>query len=421
MQLIQTEILTIGDEILYGQIVDTNSQWISLELDRIGVKTIRKTTVSDNEYEILGALDEASSRADIILITGGLGPTNDDLTKPCLAKFFNCELELHEQALEEVRSIFNKLGKELTETNRQQAYLPTNCTAITNRVGTAPGMWFHEKGKVYVSMPGVPHEMKTMMTEHVLPKIQTNFKTPTIYHKIIKTIGIGESWLADKVKIWEKHLPSHIKLAYLPGFGEVKLRLTAFGDDISALKDDINKQIDALNSIAGEFIYGYDNDTLASTVGLLLRQHNLTIATAESCTGGSVAQTLTSIAGSSDYFIGSVVAYHNRLKESLLGVKNETIEQHGAVSEMTVIEMANGIRKQLNVDIGVATSGTAGPGGGTIEKPVGTVWIAYSDSQNTVSKRLSLFKDRTINIQLTTNAVLNLLRQRLAEMGGEKA
>ena len=421
MQLIQTEILTIGDEILYGQIVDTNSQWISLELDRIGVTTIRKTTVSDNEYEILGALDEASARADIILITGGLGPTNDDLTKPCLAKFFNCELELHEQALKEVRSIFNKIGKELTETNRQQAYLPTNCTAITNRVGTAPGMWFHEKGKVYVSMPGVPHEMKTMMTEHVLPKIRTTFKTPAIYHKIIKTIGIGESWLADKIETWERHLPSHIKLAYLPGFGEVKLRLTAFGDDISALKDEINKQIDALNLIVGEFIYGYDNDTLASTVGQLLREHNLTIGTAESCTGGSVAQTLTSIAGSSDYFIGSVVAYHNRLKESLLEVKHETIEQHGAVSEMTVIEMANGIRKQLNVDIGVATSGTAGPGGGTIEKPVGTVWIAYSDGQNNVSKRLSLFKDRTINIQLTTNAVLNLLRQRLAEMGGEKA
>jgi len=239
MQPVLAEIITIGDEILYGQIVDTNSQWISKELDKIGVKTVRKTTVSDFEPDILEALAESSTRADIILITGGLGPTNDDLTKPCLAKYFQCDLALNKQALKEVQWIFDKIGRELTETNRQQAILPTKCSVVTNRAGTAPGMWFQEEDKVYVSMPGVPHEMKIMMAEQVLTRLQTVFKTPAIYHKIIKTIGIGESWLADKIAPWEQQLPPNIKLAYLPGLGEVKLRLTAVGDDSNKLEYEV--------------------------------------------------------------------------------------------------------------------------------------------------------------------------------------
>ena len=420
MKLVKAEIITIGDEILYGHIVDTNSQWISNELDNIGVKTVRKSTISDQEQDILSALAEATSRADIILITGGLGPTNDDLTKPTLTKYFDTHLELNEQALLDVKWIFEKVGRELTETNKQQAFLPINCKVVRNRAGTAPGMWFNENDRVYISMPGVPHEMKIMMTEEVLPKIRDVFNTPTIYHKMVKTIGIGESWLSDKIKIWEEQLPVHIKLAYLPGLGEVKLRLTAIGNDQKKLQTEVNEQLQLLNQYVEKYTYGYDQDTLSLVIGRLLKAQGLTIATAESCTGGRVAQEITSIPGSSEYFIGSVVAYSNRVKEELLQVNPLTLSNYGAVSEQTVMEMAIGVRKQLQSDIGIATSGIAGPGGGTQDKPVGTIWIACSGPKNTVAKKLSLYKDRLTNIRYTTNALLNLVRQRLVEMDGEK-
>ncbi len=420
MDHVRAEIISVGDEILYGQIVDTNSQWISRELDQIGIKTVRKTTVSDSEEDILNALEQATARAQIILMTGGLGPTSDDLTKPCLAKYFNCGLALNPQALAEVQRIFDKIGHELTETNRQQAFLPTKCQHVTNRAGTAPGMWFYEDGKVYVSMPGVPHEMKIMMTEQVMPKLKTVYKMPAIYHKIVRTIGIGESWLSDKIKPWEEQLPNHIKLAYLPGLGEVRLRLTAIGENMAALKKDVQDQLDKLLPLIKPYIYGFDNDSVPKIVGDLLRKQKLTIAAAESCTGGTVAQAITSIAGSSDYFLGGVVAYHNALKESLLGVSPDTLNRHGAVSEQTVLEMAEGIKSRLGADIGIATSGIAGPGGGSPEKPVGTVWIAYADENKAVAKKLSLYKDRDINNRLTTQRVLNLVRQSLVEMDGEK-
>ncbi len=420
MKLVKAEILTIGDEILFGQIVDTNSQWISSELDTLGIKTVRKTTVADIETEILEAVDQALSRADIILITGGLGPTKDDLTKPCLAKYFDCELVLYQQALDDLYKIFDRLGREMTETNRQQAYLPSRCSMITNRAGTAPGMWFQEKNQVVVSMPGVPHEMKIMMTEQILPKLQSVFKTPVIYHRLIKTIGIGESWLSDKITPWEEQLPAHIKLAYLPGLGEVKLRLTAIGNEMESLKQEVSNQILELYKLAGRYIYGFDKDTLPLIVGNILSNKDLTVSVAESCSGGSVAKALTGIPGSSKYFTGAVVAYHNRIKETLLGVAPDTLAQHGAVSEQTIIEMAQGVRTHLQTDIGLATSGIAGPDGGTEEKPVGTIWIACADHEKTITKRLSLYKDRLTNIDLTTQAVLNLLRQRLLEMDGEK-
>ena len=420
MKFVRAEIITIGDEILYGHIVDTNSQWISNELDSIGVKTVRKSTISDQEQDILTSLSEAANRADIILITGGLGPTNDDLTKPTLTKYFNSQLQLNEQALQDIRWIFEKVGRELTETNRQQAFLPANCEIVRNRVGTAPGMWFLENGKVYVSMPGVPHEMKTMMTEGVLPKIQQVFNTPTIYHKMVKTIGIGESWLADKIKPWEEKLPSHVKLAYLPGLGEVKLRLTAIGNSLQDLQKDVSEQLLRLHQYVDGYTYGYDQDTLPIVVGKLLIEQGLTLSTAESCTGGKVAHEITSIPGSSQYFIGSVVAYDNRLKEELLQVDPHTLATQGAVSEQTVREMAIGVKNRLGSDIGIATSGIAGPSGGTEDKPVGTIWIACSDPEKTTTKLLSLYKDRITNIRFTSNAVLNMVRQRLVEMGGEK-
>jgi nicotinamide-nucleotide amidase len=413
MKTILAELLTIGDEILYGQIVDTNSQWMSVELDKVGIKVIRKTTVGDQEDEILAAFSEAENRADIILITGGLGPTSDDLTKPLLAKYFNCDLQINEEALAEVTEFFVSRGRELTEMNRQQAALPTACSKITNPIGTAPGMWFEKKGKVFMSMPGVPHEMKKMMTERVIPKLLETFRMPVIVHQLVRTVGIGESFLAEKISNWEKALPPSIKLAYLPSLGEVKLRLTAFGDDKEQLRSMIDHQVELLKPIAGEYIYGLGEEGLEISIGKLLKQKGLTLAVAESCTGGYLSHLITSVPGSSDYFLGSIIPYGYEIKMRQLGVKPEILEQNGAVSEPTIIEMANLVRAKFNTSIGVATSGIAGPGGATPDKPVGTVWIAYSDKHHTVTKKLQLSKDRMINIKMSSAAVLNLIRLNL--------
>jgi nicotinamide-nucleotide amidase len=330
-------------------------------------------------------------------------------------------MAMNDEALAQVAEIFERIGRPLTEVNRQQANLPTNCDVVSNRVGTAPGMWFKENNTVYVSMPGVPHEMKTMMKEQVLPRVQEEFHTPTIFHKLVKTIGIGESWLADLIKDWEQALPHHIKLAYLPSFGEVKLRLTASGLEMSQLQEDVAQQIELLKPLAGKYIYGYDKDSIPQMVGAMLKDRGLTIGCAESCTGGNVAATLTSIPGSSQYFQGGVVAYHNQIKEDILGVSPKTLKEEGAVSESTVIQMAQGIQKSLNCDIGLATSGIAGPDGGTPEKPVGTIWIAVQTPEFHKTRKLSLFKDRGINVKYTTIAVLDLVRQCLLQMDREKA
>lgn len=410
MKKILAELLTIGDEILYGQIVDTNAQWMSVELDKIGVKVIRKTTIGDHEDEILTAFAEAEKRADIILITGGLGPTSDDLTKPCLAKYFNCGMVLHEEALLEVTEFFKSRGRELTEVNRQQAMLPTACEKITNAIGTAPGMWFNKNGKVFMSMPGVPHEMKLMMKDSVIPRLTATFKTPVIYHNVVRTIGIGESFLAEKIIDWEKSLPKHISLAYLPTLGEVKLRITGFGDSYEKIESEINELTAKLTDRIGQFIFGFGEDPIEAVIGRTLSEKKLTLSVAESCTGGYLSHLITSIPGSSGYFLGSIVPYDYQIKMRQLGVKPETLEKYGAVSEPTIIEMANIVRAKFNTDIGVATSGIAGPGGATPDKPVGTVWIAYSDKHQTVTKKLQLSKDRMINIRLASVAVLNLIR-----------
>lgn len=415
MKPILAELLTIGDEILYGQIVDTNSQWMSVELDKVGIKVIRKTSIGDQESEILTAFSEAEKRADVILITGGLGPTSDDITKPCLAKYFNCELKIHEESLAEVTEFFVSRGRELTETNRQQAALPVCCTKITNPIGTAPGMWFEKNGKVFMSMPGVPHEMKRMMKEQVIPKLLQTYKMPAIAHKVIRTVGVGESFLADKISTWEQSLPKHIRLAYLPSLGEVKLRLTGFGDSPEKLQAEINDLTEKLKVLAGEYIYAYGDEPLEVAVGRMLREKKLTLSIAESCTGGYVSHLITSVPGCSDYFLGSMIPYSYEIKMRQLGVKPETLEKYGAVSEPTISEMASVVRARFNTDIGVATSGIAGPGGATPDKPVGTVWIAYSDKFHTVTRKLQLSKDRAINIQLASAAVLNLIRLNLSK------
>jgi nicotinamide-nucleotide amidase len=410
---ILAELLTIGDEILYGQIVDTNSQWMSVELSNAGIKVIRKTTVGDQEDEIMTAFAEAEKRADIVLITGGLGPTNDDLTKPCLAKYFDCKMEIHQEALAEVTAFFVARGRELTEVNRQQASLPVCSEKITNSLGTAPGMWFDRNEKVFVSMPGVPHEMKRMMSDIIIPKLKKKFVTPVIHHKVIRTVGIGESFLAEKIADWENSLPKHIKLAYLPNLGEVRLRLTSVGDSLEKLTAEAEELTTKLNERVGQFIYGYGEDPLEVAVGNMLRDKKLTISVAESCTGGYLSHLITSVPGSSEYFLGSMIPYAYEIKMRQLGVKPETLEQYGAVSEQTIIEMANLVRAKFTTDIGVATSGIAGPGGATPEKPVGTVWIAYSDRHQVITRKLQLSKERSLNIKMASIAVLNLIRQNL--------
>ncbi|HMP98854.1 MAG TPA: competence/damage-inducible protein A [Cyclobacteriaceae bacterium] len=421
MKNIHAELITIGDEILYGQTLDTNTQWMSVELGKIGVRIGRRSTIGDEEQEILQLFKEAETRADIILITGGLGPTSDDLTKPCLAKYFNCELKMHAQALEDLTAFFKSRGRELSDLNRQQAALPECCEYIPNEIGTAAGMWFHRNGKTFVSMPGVPHEMKRMMNLHIIPKLKASYAMPVIYHQMVRTVGIPESILAEKIKSWEENLPAHIKLAYLPTLGEVKLRLTATGASLENLKSETEKLSSELMPLIGQFIYGYGEESLENVLGKILRERKLTLATAESCTGGYLAHTITSIPGSSDYFKGSIIAYSNEIKINYLDVKEETLEKYGAVSEETVAQMAAGVRLRLNTDIGIATSGVAGPDGGTEEKPVGTIWIAYADAENVICKKLQLTKERMVNIKFTATAALNLMRLNLVKQLEAKA
>jgi nicotinamide-nucleotide amidase len=410
MSSVNAEIIAIGDELLYGQIMDTNSHWISQELDAVGVRVVRKTTVGDNRIDILTAFEEASKRADLILITGGLGPTQDDLTKPLLAEFFGCEIVEVPEAVAAVSSYFLRRGREMTPLNILQGHLPSCCTYVPNPVGTAPGMWFEQKGCYWMSMPGVPHEMKKLIKDFVLTKLDEIFELPVIYHKLIKTAGIGESWLADLIKDWENALPPHIRLAYLPSLGHVKLRLTAFGTDIKQLQQEVAAQIQVVLPQIEKYVYGYDDETLETAIGKLLKNAGKTLALAESCSGGYVSHLITTVPGSSAYFQGAVVPYHNDFKERILGVKSETLSAHGAVSEATVAEMAEGVRQLFNADYGLASSGIAGPDGGTTDKPVGTVWISCAGPEGVETRKLQLTHDRMLNIQLTGVAVLNLFR-----------
>jgi nicotinamide-nucleotide amidase len=319
-------------------------------------------------------------------------------------------MKMHEGALEELTAFFRSRGRELTETIKLQAILPVCCTKITNVIGTAPGMWFERGDKVFMAMPGVPHEMKRMMTDLVIPALKQKFKTPVIVHKVIRTVGIGESILADKIVGWEKALPAHVKLAYLPDIGEVKLRITGFGDDENKLKNEIEKLSDQVLPLVSEYTYGFGDDPLQAVIGKLLVEKKLTLSVAESCTGGYLSHLITSVPGSSAYFLGSMVPYDYQIKMRQLGVRPEVLEQYGAVSEPTIIEMANIVRAKFNTDVGVATSGIAGPGGATPEKPVGLVWIAYSDKHHTVTRKLQLSTDRLLNIKAASIAVLNLIR-----------
>lgn len=416
MKHILCEIISVGDEILYGQILNTNAQYLSQVMNDLGVRVTRHTTVQDEAQAMLNAFEEAESKNHIVLITGGLGPTPDDLTKPLLAKMYNSPISLHQQALDEVTNLFLSRGRELSELNRQQAFLPEKCTFLSNRVGTAPGMWFERNTKVLVSMPGVPHEVKVLMEEQVIPKIRLRFTMPVIYHKMIRTAGIPESKLAEVIREWESELPMHIRLAYLPKLAQVRLRLTAFGDDLDSLKREVEEQIDKVMPTITKYAYGFDDDELELVIGKLLLEKGYTIATAESCTGGYIAHQITSVPGSSAYYLGSIIPYHNQFKQNLLGVNEETLIKFGAVSEECVKEMAENVRKKFGSDVGLATSGIAGPTGGSVDKPIGTVWVAVSTPSGTTSRLLRLTKERGLNIQLTGTASLYMIWRTLVEM-----
>ncbi len=410
---ISAEVVTIGDEILFGQITDTNTQWIGTELTNIGIRVVRKSSVGDQASAILAVLREAHDRANVIIITGGLGPTKDDITKKTLCDYFGVGMVRNETALAVVTGFFEKRGRPMTDLNRGQADLPANAVYIQNDWGTAPGMWFEHDGRVYVSLPGVPFEMKNLMTHRMLPKLQAHFNPPIIKHKMILTAGIGESFLAERIEAWEDALPPHIRLAYLPSFGGVRLRLTATGTDDALLTRELDQQVASVLPIIEQYVYGYDDDTLERIVGQLLNAKQWTLGIAESCTGGAVSARITSVPGSSAYFQGSVVSYSNDVKVSQLGVSPDTLATVGAVSEETIRQMAEGVRKALNTDVGIATSGIAGPDGGTPDKPVGTIWIAVATPAETRTRLLTLSQYRDQNIQLTTTYLLNLLREQL--------
>jgi len=411
MKSIRAEIITIGDEILIGQIVDTNSAWMGKQLSDIGIQVFQITSISDNKEHILKALKEASQRAEIVLITGGLGPTKDDVTKVSLAQYFNSSLIFNESVYGDVEKVFNKFGREVSLVNRKQAEVVANCTPLQNQVGTAPGMWFDEGGVVYVSMPGVPYEMKFLMTAHVLPRLKEKFVTPFILHRSILTQGIGESNLAEKISDFEDALPSHIKLAYLPAPGMVRLRLSATGVHEDVIRAEMETLLEKLETYISEFRFGFDEDSMADVLGKLLIEKKLSLSTAESCTGGFIAHQLTSVAGSSAWYMGSTVTYSYKSKTEILGIDEKMMIEHGAVSEEVVLAMAENVRKLMKTDCAVATSGIAGPGGGTPDKPVGTVWIAVALPGKVFAKKVLLGDNRLKTIQVASETALNMLRK----------
>lgn len=407
----KAEIITIGDEILIGQTVDTNSAYMGKELNAIGVSISRITSISDTKEEIIQSITEAQARVDLVILTGGLGPTKDDITKFTLCEYFNTELIVYPEIEKYVREIFEKRNRPILDVNLKQAELPKDCVIIPNKIGTASGMWFERFGKVVVSMPGVPYEMKYLMQNGVLSKIQETFDTPTVLHKTVMTTGAGESFLADKIKDWEDSLGSEeIHIAYLPSSGIVKIRLTMVSENRAAAQEKIDRKVMELLQIIPNYIYGFDDLPLEKAVGDLLLENQLTVSTAESCTGGYLAHLITSIPGSSSYYFGSVLSYANEIKQQELGVQQSDLDSYGAVSQQVVEQMASAVRLKMNTDFGIATSGVAGPDGGSEEKPVGMVWIAVASKVGVIAKCFHFENDRGRNIQRASIAALNMLR-----------
>ena len=406
------EIITIGDELLIGQVIDTNSAWMAKRLNEFGFRIKQITSVSDDSAHISEALDLAQSRADIILITGGLGPTKDDLTKETLCKYFNSGLKEDPIVIEHLTSYFTSRGRELTETNRRQAEVPEKCLPVYNNHGTAPGMWFSENGKEFISMPGVPYEMKAMMDDFIIPQLTKKYKLPDVFHYTMITVGVGESFLSDILSNWETSLPSHIKLAYLPSIGIVKLRLSCYAAT-EQTKLEVLNEVEKAKLLISKYIFGYGDDSLESVIGQLLVERKQTLAVAESCTGGYLSHLLTSVPGASNYYIGSTVSYDNDVKSRFLDVEPEIIKSKGAVSEEVAKAMAEGVRNKLGTTWALSTTGVAGPGGGTEEKPVGTVWIGIAGPKGSYAKKFHFGNNRFRNIQISSLYAFNLLRKEL--------
>lgn len=416
MEKIFAGIITIGDELLIGQVVDTNSSWIAQQLNQVGILVKKRVAVGDNRTDILDALDSMIAETDLVLITGGLGPTADDITKPLLCDYFGGKMVMHQETLDHVKYIFeNILKRPMIERNTLQAQVPDVCTVLKNEKGTAPGMLFQKNNTRIIAMPGVPHEMKWIMQNHVLPNIPNWYNTGFIVHKTLLTAGIGESFLAEKIKDIEENLPAHIKLAYLPNYGMVRLRLSAWGTDKNILEKDLDNHFNQLKIRTDQYLVTDQDETMEQVIGRLLTTRKQTLATAESCTGGYIAHLLSKHAGSSVFFKGSIIAYANIIKEELLDVTHETLITVGAVSKETVTQMVKEVRVKMNTDYAIAVSGIMGPGGATPEKPVGMVWIAVASKENVDVKEFHFRFDRERNIGLTAINALNLLRQMIVD------
>ena len=416
MQTTQATVITIGDELLIGQVIDTNSAWMAQQLNKAGIRVARRVAVGDVWDEIWNALDEESKHADIILITGGLGPTADYITKQLLCKYFGGNMIVDEGALANVKNIFEKILKRpMIKRNVKQAEVPDNCKVILNKRGTAPGMWFEKDGKIFVSMPGVPHEMKGMMEDDVIPGLTKHFTFPHIAHRTLLTAGVGESFLADLIQDFEEALPAHVKLAYLPNYGMVRLRLSTSGFDKEVIEKEVEQLFTTLQELVKDYLVTNEDEPLQDVVAKLLKAQNKTVSTAESCTGGYIASLFTAKPGASAYYSGSVVSYSYQAKEDLLQVEKNTLETLGAVSEEVVLQMAKGALKNIKTDYTIAVSGIMGPDGGTPDKPVGTVWVAVGNADKIIAQKFHFRFDRQRNIELTATNALNLLRRFILE------
>lgn len=412
---VKVEIITIGDEILIGQIVDTNSAWMSVELNKAGFEIVQITSVHDDAAHIVASLDLALERADVVLFTGGIGPTKDDITKQTLSRYFGMQLVFNDEVYKNIEQVLVNRSRAVNKLTRTQAFVPDGCTVIQNRVGTAPVTWFEKNGKVIVSMPGVPNEMKHIMSTEVIPRLSQRYKTPTIIHKNVIVQGYPESALAMKIADWENALPADIHLAYLPNYGIIKLRLSGVSEDPLALEFSINQQIAGLTEILADAIVAYDDTPVEEMIGNLLTTKGMTLSTAESCTGGFIAHKITTVPGSSKYFKGSVVSYSNEVKVNVLNVLSDDIQLHGAVSRQVVEQMADNVRRLLKTDYALATSGIAGPDGGTAEKPVGLVWISVSSPKGVVSREFKFGNVRIQNIERTAQTAMLMLKEVIEE------
>ncbi len=407
----KAEIITIGDEILIGQIVDTNSAWMAEQFNLNGIEIYQITSVHYDHKHILEAIKNAEEKVDLVVLTGGLGPTKDDITKKTLCEYFTTKLVFHEPTFKHIIDRFANRGIDINQLNKDQALVPESCTVLFNKAGTAPGLWFEKNDTIFVSMPGVPFEMKYLVEHEILPRLRKSGLTKAIYHKTVLTQGLPESMLAEKLEDWENALPENIKLAYLPNPMAVRLRLSAMGENETELRKTVEYEIEKLQKLIPENIFGYNLETLAEVIGEMLKAKGKKLAVAESCTGGYISHLITSVAGSSAFYNGSVTSYSNQVKESLLGVNPKTLTKFGAVSEEVAKEMVLGAKKVLQSDYAVATTGIAGPTGGTDEKPVGTVWIAVAGENKVFAKKFIFGNNRERNIVRSGQTALQILRR----------